>query len=352
MNKSAQQLIFLIGGVLVFIMLFSLCNPFEREIMLLEDPHVDQFVQQDVSSQVDILWVVDNSGSMSSSQENLGREFGRFIENFVGKQEELLDFQMAIVTTDPGENGAFFQRKILTRAQALAEPDSFIEDFRELVRVGTNGSGIECGLLSMANATKQIGQQPFFRPDAILVVNILTDEPDKSMQKTGKSVLEFVQETRQFKGHRRLMINTIVDTSGYEMINRIAELNNLYNAITGDKKRWVPAKSRDLIAAAKLTQGLVADIHGDFASSLSRLSQSISELAGSFALTRKADSDLRMMVLVDGEEIDPYYWRFDPGLNAIRFTDEYLPEAGAAIEVHYEVFHDWGPTGLEQESAL
>ncbi|MEM7659302.1 MAG: hypothetical protein AAF399_24495 [Bacteroidota bacterium] len=277
-------------------------------------------------------------------------EFNQFIEHFVGKQEELLDFRMAVVTTDPGEQGQFVRGTTLHQQAALAEPDSFIGDFRNLVMVGTDGSGHECGLLSMRNATLQPGQQPFFRPDAMLVVNILTDEPDKSMQETGKTVLEFVQETRQFKGHRRLMINTIVDTSGYHMVEQIARMNELFSAIIGNKRRWTRAKSRDLIAAAKLTGGVVADINGDFGTSLTQLSQSISELANSFALTRRADSDLRMMVLVDGEEIDPYYWRFDSNLNAIQFTDEYVPEAGSEVEIHYEIFQDWGNGPVQQET--
>ncbi|RMG73595.1 MAG: hypothetical protein D6722_03530 [Bacteroidetes bacterium] len=340
MNKSSQQLLFLVGGVLVFVFLFSLCNPFSREVMILEDPQVDRFVQLEASSSVDILWVVDNSGSMASSQDNLGRNFDRFITHFTGREAELLDFRMAVVTTDPEEGGAFVAGKILDKAQAMADRDSFMQDFRELVRVGTQGSGNECGLLNMAAALRRPEQRAFFRDDAILVVNILTDEPDKSMRRTGRTVLDFVEEARRFKNNRRVMINTVVDTSGYAMIRNLSRLSELFESLGGNPQNWVRPEDLDLIVASQATGGVVADINGDFAYTLTQLSQRISELAQSFALTRLADSDQRMMVFVEEEEVDPYYWRYDTLLNSIRFTDEWVPEPGSAIEVHYEAFHD------------
>lgn len=46
---------------------------------------------------VDILWVIDNSGSMQSSQTNLTNNFQSFISKF---QDKNLDFNMAVTTTD------------------------------------------------------------------------------------------------------------------------------------------------------------------------------------------------------------------------------------------------------------
>src|SRR5687767_15405232 len=44
----------------------------------------------------DILFVVDNSGSMADEQENLAVNFGRFIEQIAGSG----DYRIAVVTTD------------------------------------------------------------------------------------------------------------------------------------------------------------------------------------------------------------------------------------------------------------
>ncbi|GAB4407894.1 MAG: hypothetical protein OHK0039_10660 [Bacteroidia bacterium] len=350
MNKSTQQFILLIGGVLLFILLFSLCNPFRRDVLILEDPRVDRFVQQDAASQVDILWVVDNSGSMESSQLNLAQNFDRFIDNFTAQSAELLDFQMAVITTDPGEQGRFVGDQVLRRSDALSDQAAFMERFRALVQVGTAGSGEECGLLGMSGAIRQPGQRSFFRPEALLIVNILTDEPDQSTRQSGRQVTDFVEEVRTFKQHRRVMINTIADTSGYGNIRRMAQYNELIESLTGQSTSLPRRSDLDLPLAATLTQGIVADIRGNFATSLANLGSSIAELARSFALTRQADGDQRMIVFVDGEEIDPGYWVYDPGLNLVRFTEDYVPEPGAQVEIHYEVFHDFGQmdAGLEQ----
>lgn len=343
MNKSTQQLIALVGGVLLFISLFSLCNPFKREVMLLEDPHVDHFVQLEAASAVDMLWVVDNSGSMQSSQENLARNFSSFIQAFVGEGQELIDFQMAVITTDPDEDirGAFVEGDVLTRSQAMADRDSFIRRFEHLVQVGTSGSGNECGLWAATSSWQRPEHQGFFRPEGMLVINMLTDEADKSMRERQQSVIDFVDSCRSFKAGRRVMINTIVDTVGYRKLRSLVQANQLYSTLQSHKGR-IDRTGVDLVAPAYLTQGRILDIKRDFAQSLASLGQDISTLAQSFALTRKADSDLRMMVFVDGEEIDPYYWIYNSTLNAIQFTDEFIPVPAARIEVHYEVFHEYG----------
>src|SRR6476661_1736301 len=48
-------------------------------------------------TKIDVLWVVDNSGSMATSQQNLANNFPSFIQKF---QEKAYDFQMGVVTTD------------------------------------------------------------------------------------------------------------------------------------------------------------------------------------------------------------------------------------------------------------
>ncbi|MFN8845821.1 MAG: hypothetical protein ACK5W9_03130, partial [Bdellovibrionales bacterium] len=58
---------------------------------------------------IDILWVIDNSGSMNSSQTNLASNFGAFIQDFITLN---YDFRMAVTTSDTWYNqysgNAFF----------------------------------------------------------------------------------------------------------------------------------------------------------------------------------------------------------------------------------------------------
>src|ERR1700678_3166714 len=49
------------------------------------------------NNQLDILWVVDNSGSMAPLQANMTSNFSSFISNF---QTKGYDFRMAVTGTD------------------------------------------------------------------------------------------------------------------------------------------------------------------------------------------------------------------------------------------------------------
>lgn len=361
MNNSTKQLMAIVGGVLIFIFLFSLCNPFQREIQLLDDPQIDYFIQNEAASKVDILWVVDNSGSMQSSQNNLAENFREFIRRFVDENsDEMIDFQMAVVTTDIlQEDGRFVDGKILDRSNALADREVFIREFQDLVRVGTDGLGLECSLMPMLRATQHGDQQRFFREDAILVVNILSDEADMSeffeqkidhLLRNGhdadipghsyasfaseapsydlhipnedmsdQNVEDFVKAIKSFKDGRRVMINSIVSMNG--------------------RVNGMSTRGEEQMKASRMTNGIIADIRSDFADVLGNMGENIYKLAHSFALSRKADSDERMIVFVDGYEIED--WEYNPQYQTIEFINGYVPEAGSEIEVHYEVFREY-----------
>ena len=56
-----------------------------------------EHVSVERSSNMDILWVVDNSGSMESFQEKIRNEFNSFMEHFTS--ENFNDFQVGVITT-------------------------------------------------------------------------------------------------------------------------------------------------------------------------------------------------------------------------------------------------------------
>src|SRR5579859_2945781 len=63
------------------------------------------FKQAKVNSKVDLLWVVDNSGSMLPLQTNLTNNLHAFIDQFVTKD---FDFHIAVTSSDAYLSGAFF----------------------------------------------------------------------------------------------------------------------------------------------------------------------------------------------------------------------------------------------------
>jgi hypothetical protein len=64
------------------------------------------FFEAHPTRKVDILFVVDDSGSMAEEQENLGRNFQAFVRRLNDQQDGTLDARIAVVSTDVGLQGA------------------------------------------------------------------------------------------------------------------------------------------------------------------------------------------------------------------------------------------------------
>ncbi len=70
------------------------------------------FKQATVNTKVDILWVVDNSGSMKPLQDNMTANFNSFISQFVTKG---YDFHLSVVGTDAYKAEILSSRVVGTR---------------------------------------------------------------------------------------------------------------------------------------------------------------------------------------------------------------------------------------------
>jgi hypothetical protein len=170
-----------------------------------------------VSSSADILFVVDNSGSMAGEQDQLGRSFSAFAQVLEEKFGDV--FHIAIVTTgmesavcppcDPvitsscinetQENGRFQDRRGHITWTAGVPVFDFIQDTncrvvtnsntdcfydaqeRGIALVGINGCGYERGLAPLEYALDRLRgsyNAGFLRDDATLAVVIISDEDD------------------------------------------------------------------------------------------------------------------------------------------------------------------------------
>ena len=136
--------------------------------------------KQDGEVSVDILFVVDNSGSMSANQTNLKNNFDSFIAVY---DTAGVDYNIAIITTDSSS----FIGDIIT--SATADPVTEFNDQIDLV--GWRGSAHEKGLWYSYESTSGAGDAApgsstgFFREPAKLVVVYVSDEQDWSHQTYG-----------------------------------------------------------------------------------------------------------------------------------------------------------------------
>jgi len=139
----------------------------------------------EIPAKIDILWVIDNSGSMETSQARLAESFPRFIQNFTQKR---YDFHMAVTTTDAYRarfnSNELWKRNLrrpslgelfITRDTANLE-----SKFVEMVQVGINGHGDERAFQSIEDVLLHPENASFRRHDAYLAIIIVSDEDDFS----------------------------------------------------------------------------------------------------------------------------------------------------------------------------
>lgn len=150
--------------------------------------------------QTDILFVIDNSGSMAQEQEAVATELSAFVDTLrAGNAGIGTDFQVGVITTSvyqysPGLPPELvylpYPRGALTPVPGTSEriltstDPQLVEKFAQLVRRGTGGSGQEATFEAI-----RLGLSPplinetnagFLRDGARLLIVVVTDEDDCS----------------------------------------------------------------------------------------------------------------------------------------------------------------------------
>ena len=146
----------------------------------------EEVIKTESVRKVDILWNIDNSGSMKSSQTRLADNFSLFIEDFAKKN---VDFKMAIITTDTSVNRDTDNK--LNSMELKKSKQDFIEDFENKIQVGVRGSASEQAFKMTKNFIE--GNGDWLRSDALLVIIFVSDEEEGGNEsgRTSKKQVKF-----------------------------------------------------------------------------------------------------------------------------------------------------------------
>lgn len=270
----------------------------------------DSFTQQEGNNKIDILWVIDNSGSMGDEQLALAQNFEFFIEDFINKN---IDFKMAITTTD--DKLVSNSLTELTSQKLQEDENQFKTSFKNMIKVGTSGSGQERGLWAAETFTNNYAHT-FFRSDAYYIVVYVSDESDQSSETTS----HYLQNLRSWKNNESLV-------RAYSIVNMDSTpSNNSYIQVGFERYK----------AMADETNGYAVDIRDDFFGTLLTMGEDIAQLSLSFVLSQTVNEIDSLEVLVDGVQVTTG-WIFDPLSNAIVFEQNSIPSSGANIVVNYKV---------------
>lgn len=140
----------------------------------------------------DILFVVDDSGSMADYQANLSANIDLFTKEFF--KGSLIDYHIGVITTDMDRayKAGKLQGYPLYIDKTTVNP---IDKLANNLIVGTNGSASEMIFDPIYEAlTTHVNgyNSGFYRPDAHLVVIIITDAADQSVKMNNTKLLNFL----------------------------------------------------------------------------------------------------------------------------------------------------------------
>ena len=269
----------------------------------------------------DILFVVDNSGSMSEEQTKLGQSFNTFISWLVGGE---VDYRIAITTTDmdaTGAQGAFVSSGSNPKILDTTTPD-VATVFAQNANVGITGSADEKGLAAASTALSPAllagANAGFLRPEARLYVVWVTDEEDSSSGTPAS--------------HQNAIIAAKGGDPDQVFFAAIAGPDSIFDFSCLDASpgtRYI-----DIIEATGGLRGSICD--ADFGVTLQDLAFEVTSSGGTFPLTELPDPTT-IQVMVDGIPQATTTWTYLTNQNAVAFVPGFEPAGGAAVTISYDV---------------
>lgn len=297
---------------------------------------------QDVAPKVDVLFVIDNSGSMSEEQSALSRNLAAFLS---AARNDGVDYHLGVTTTgikpspsswsacgggaEGGEAGRLFPAdgsspRILT--PQTQDPETA---FAEMVTVGTCHwleQGLEAAYLGLSSPLVDSADDPatplvndgnlgFLRPDAKLALVFISDEDDQS----DRPVDFYGQFFHGLKsGAADVTVSAIVGPEN---------LAQNCPTASGTGTRYM-----ELV---KEFGGVSENIcTPDWTQSLQSISAASFSGRRRFELSSVPADPTQVTVTVDGNTWSTG-WSYDPASNEVVFDATAVPPAGSVIAVTY-----------------
>ncbi len=135
------------------------------------------------NAKIDILWVVDNSGSMATIQDNIITNADLFMQNFI--KNNFMKWKMGVISTDRAEVPYVGFSNVLGNK---TPPSQAIELFTNAISgLGIDGSPYELVFYNVMRMITDPQYTTFFRPDAHLAIIMVTDEEEQSEGEYGSA---------------------------------------------------------------------------------------------------------------------------------------------------------------------
>jgi hypothetical protein len=280
----------------------------------LGEPRTQAF-EQGEWGQLDLLVVVDDSGSMAEEQVNLASKLDPLLK-YVARS----DWRIAVVTTDPADG---CQRALIEKADADAKAR-----FRDAVAAGTGGSGEERGLLQAVAGLKAqcLGAKPWVRPDSTVSVLVVSDEDNCYLDdKSGYGCSGKLDRDADYLADYLATIRSPgEDARVYGLVWHPTTAKAQCTSALKQADTYAP-----LIEQTKGKWGSICD--ADYTATLEGISEDIARILKAEVELETAPDAGSLAVTVDGKP----WTEFELDGRKVRFTK--TPPFGAKVEVGYRV---------------
>jgi hypothetical protein len=273
---------------------------------------------------LDILWVIDNSGSMSAHQNTVIANMAQFVDGLVKTSSAKLRWKMGLISTDTEDSPyiGFRAGDELDHTMANAA-----DRFKLAVgRLGTNGDAIEKDYDPIVNALTAYPN--FLRPEAFLAIITVSDASEQSNMLTS----DFVNFIKQAKG---------------------GDLNKVFFFAFANPIEWCSPTDDVFYWQGSKLQELLTVVHGsayklcdpNFGNNVANLG---SYIASSIASPKISLPDHPILSTLKvwykdqevrgGPKSAGGFWEYSVNLNAIVFSDlSFAPGADESVRVSYEL---------------
>ncbi len=267
---------------------------------------------------VDVVMIIDNSGSMGTIQDNIVANASLFFKEFA--KQDYLEWKLGLLSTDQFDDPYLgFETPFSSDLIKDYDPSSFnqaVAQFQRAVEgLGTNGAIDEYTFYNIERALNDYsgnrGQTPFVRATSHLFFIMVTDEPEQSEDGFGVNYepITFLNRIRAFAGsNKRVRFYGAFD-------------HQVFTNCRGSswrRQEWLDNPFDRLI---KASEGFaISACIDDFGSQLSRIAEDIVSLVSlpSLLLKRRPKS----------ETVEVFYQEAVVGQNGISYLDPVKLKSG------------------------
>ncbi|MGE3975020.1 MAG: hypothetical protein AB7F59_10900 [Bdellovibrionales bacterium] len=298
-----------------------------------------------LNNKMDILWVIDNSGSMQPAQTNLANNFNSFIQSFSAKG---YDYRMGVTTTDSW--AALFGNANLARLKdgtdATSHTGVFVikpntpnlfPTFATNITQGINGIGDERAFQSFKTALSSTLNSDFRRSDAYLSVIIVSDEDDFSHNGSFSLNKNYASAALHTVQSYVTYLDTLTQSSGATRKYSVSGIA-VWDQACKNASHAAASIATRYAALVDATGGVKGSICDNFATVLNQIQNKIAELSTQFFLNR-TPVVTSIAVSVNGSAVPQDAangWTYEASSNSVIFHGTAIPVQGSSVAITFD----------------